>query len=40
MSVKRDVLLPILTGIIAITLERALYNRSPALRAFSGADRA
>ena len=36
LSVPRDLLLPVLTGMIAIMLERKLYNRSAALRAFSG----
>jgi hypothetical protein len=35
-SVKRDLLLPVLTGIVAIILERRIYNRSAAVRAFSG----
>ena len=36
LSVPRDLLLPVLTGMIAIILERKLYNSSAALRAFSG----
>jgi hypothetical protein len=36
MSVKRDLLIPVLTGIVAIILERRLYNRSAAVRDFSG----
>ena len=36
LSVPRDLLLPVLTGMVAIILERRLYNRSSALRAFSG----
>jgi len=35
-SVPRDLLLPVLAGMIAIILERRLYHRSAALRAFSG----
>ena len=38
MTLKRDLLLPILTGILAIMLERRLYNRSAAARAFAGTD--
>lgn len=38
MSVQRDLLTPIITGIIAIILERWLYNHSSALRAFVGAE--
>ncbi len=38
MTVKRDLLLPILTGILAIMLERRLFNRSAAARAFAGAE--
>lgn len=38
MSVQRDLLTPIITGIIAIILERWLYNHSSALRSFVGAE--
>jgi hypothetical protein len=38
MSVRRDLITPVLTGIVAIILERWIYNHSPALRSFVGAD--
>lgn len=37
MSIKSDLVLPVLTGMIAIMLERAVYNRSSTLRALVGA---
>lgn len=39
MSTKRDLITPVLTGIVAIILERWIYNHSPAVRSFVGADR-
>lgn len=36
-SLQRDVLLPILTGVVAIVLERRLYNSSATVRRLSGA---
>jgi hypothetical protein len=39
MNVKREFLLPIVTGILAIMAERWIYNHSPAVRALVGADR-
>lgn len=36
MSAKRDLLLPVLTGVIAIVLERWLYHRSTTLRELTG----
>jgi hypothetical protein len=38
MNVKRELVLPVVTGILAIILERALYNRSRALRSLVEAD--
>jgi hypothetical protein len=38
MNVKRDLLLPILTGILAIMLERWIYNNSPTIRELVGAE--
>ena len=38
MDPKRDLLLPILTGILAIIAERWIYNHSPALRRLVGAE--
>ncbi len=38
MSVRRELLLPILTGVIAIMLERWLFHRSPALRSLIGTE--
>ena len=39
MDVKRDLLLPTVAGILAIVLERWLYNHSAALRSLVGPDR-
>jgi hypothetical protein len=39
MNVKRDVLLPIVTGVLAIMTERWIYNHSPAVRELLGAER-
>jgi hypothetical protein len=39
MDVRRDLLLPAFAGILAIILERWLYNHSAALRSFVGPDR-
>lgn len=36
MNLKRDLLLPVLAGILAIILERRIYNSSAAVRSFSG----
>lgn len=38
MSVQRDLLTPIITGILAIILERWIYNHSSAVRSFVGAE--
>jgi hypothetical protein len=38
MNVKRDLLLPILTGVLAIMLERWIYNNSPKARELVGAE--
>ena len=38
MSVKRDLLTPIVTGIIAIILERWIFNHSSAVRSFVGTE--
>lgn len=39
MSTTRDLITPVLTGIVAIILERWIYHHSPAVRSFVGADR-
>lgn len=36
MSLKRDLLTPVLTGILAIMVERWIYNHSEAVRALVG----
>lgn len=38
MNVKSDLLLPVLTGVLAISLERWIYNRSATYRELVGAD--
>jgi hypothetical protein len=38
MNAKRELLLPVVTGIVAIILERALYNHSRTWRSLAGAD--
>lgn len=38
MNVKRDLLLPVLTGILAIMIERWIYNNSAAARQIVGAE--
>ena len=37
MSLPKDVVLPVLTGIVAIVLERWIFNHSAAVRRFVGA---
>ena len=36
MDLKKDLVLPVITGILAIMAERAIYNRSSALRKVLG----
>lgn len=38
MNLKHDLVLPVVTGVIAIVIERAIYNRSNTLRALVGAE--
>lgn len=39
MDLKRDLVLPTLSGILAIMIERWIFNHSPAVRALVGPDR-
>jgi hypothetical protein len=39
MNLKHDLVLPVVAGVLAIVLERWLYNHSAALRNLVGPDR-